>query len=378
MEGNGLNRREFLGLGMAAGAAAVAATAFPKFSLANVRTVTLADCLDMTPEEMAEGSRMVMDSWKYIQDVTKTIENNDIRETVQGILRHPAPTFTAELMDERNRKEVYMELSAKGLVTDTPFEDFLPLTENPYKSPHPFIAGPGSGYGSHHSYPGGLVTHTALNAMAALSLYEGYKTVYGYALDRDAIIASQVLHDLHKPWVFQWQADGESRTERKLGGTGEHHPYSVAESFYRGLPAAVCVAQACAHNHPGWEKDEEGPVNWITAAAILNGVDPVRENLLAPGGKTLPTPRRMENFVCHLGDHDWVLTVPAAQWLIPVMKEIGREKYGMTEADMDGRKFKQFRNYVFSQASIMSLYEVYSDRGKDALAYTVLSIVTPA
>jgi hypothetical protein len=59
------------------------------------------------------------------------------------------------------------------------------------------------------------------------------------------------------------------------------------------------------------------------------------------------------------------------------MKEIAVDKYGMAQADLNGKKFNQFRNYVFSQASIMNLYETYSTRGKNALTYTVLSIVAP-
>jgi hypothetical protein len=259
-----------------------------------------------------------------------------------------------------------------------PFKSFLPATTNPYRSPYPFIAGPGSGYQSHHSYPGGLVTHTALNTVVSLSIYEGYKRIYDYALDRDTVIASQVLHDLHKPWVFQWAEDGESRTELKIGATGEHHPLSVAESMVRGLPAEVCVAQACAHNHPGWANDEAGPVKWITAACHILGKDPVAAGMLAPDSKTLPLPRRMENFVCHLGDHDWVLSVPVAKWIIPVMEKIARAKYNMSTADLKTKKFKQLRNYVFSQASIMSLYEIYSTRGEKALTHTVLSMVSPA
>ncbi len=378
MDSSMLDRRTFLKLGVAAGATTAVTAAFPRFSMAKVKTVKITDCMDMGPEDMAKKSQMVMDSWAYIQDVVATIENNEIRATVEGILRQPAPTFMENLMDEQNRKEAYTELSAKGLISDVAFEDFLPPTQNPYRSPHPFIAGPGSGYGSHHAYPGGLVTHTALNTMVSLSIYDGYRSTYGYALNRDWVIASQVLHDLNKPWVFQWQSDGESRTELKLGGTGEHHPYSVAESIHRGLPAELCVAQACAHNHPGWASDEEGPVNWLTAAAVLNGICPAEAGLLAADRKTLPLPRRMENFVCHLGDHDWILTVPAAKWLIPIMQEIGREKYGLSDSDINGKPFKQLRNYVFSQASIMNLYHLYTNRGKDALAYTVMSMVTPA
>ena len=85
----------------------------------------------------------------------------------------------------------------------------------------------------------------------------------------------------------------------------------------------------------------------------------------------------MEDFVCHLGDHDWILTVPAAHWMIPLMKEIAMEKYGLAKEDLEGRKFNQLRNYVFSQATIMGLYNLYAGEGKDAVTNRVLSIVRP-
>ena len=191
------------------------------------------------------------------------------------------------------------------------------------------------------------------------------------------VIASQVLHDLQKPWVFQWGENGESRTEKPLAGTGEHHTYSVAESFYRGLPPEICVAQAFAHQHPGTPKEEAEVVNWIKAASVLLGVNPVEKNLLGPTMNTLPEPRSIENSVCHLGDHDWVVSVPSAQWMIPILKTIGKEKYGMNEVDLAGKKFNAFRNYVFSQRTIMGLYYIYTSKGKNALVETVASLVKP-
>lgn len=118
--------------------------------------------------------------------------------------------------------------------------------------------------------------------------------------------------------------------------TGEHHVLSVAESITRKIPAPVVVAQACAHTHPGTAKDEAQVVGWIKAAALLAGVDPVRADLLAPGGETLPLPRRTEGFLVHLGDHDFVLSVPAAQWVTPVLRALAEEKYGLKGADLDG------------------------------------------
>ncbi|SHE95401.1 hypothetical protein SAMN02745206_01080 [Desulfacinum infernum DSM 9756] len=373
-----MERRKFLQLGLMAGGMAVLHAALPRVSSAQIRTVTLEECLNLSPLDMAQRSEMVLQSWNTLRQAVSEIRDASLRQAVFEILDNPAPTFIEPLSSEKDRKEVYRRLQAEGAVDEIPFDQFLPPVDDPRQSPWPFLAAPGSGYQSHHAYPGGLVTHTALNTMVSLSLYEHYKTVYDFQLDRDVVIASQVLHDLHKPWVFQWQEDGRSRAERKLAGTGEHHPYSVAESLHRGLPAEVCVAQACAHNHPGFPKDEEGPVRWLKAAAALTGKDPVRADLLDSDGKTLPLPRRMENFVCHLGDHDWVLTVPAAKWVIEEMKGIAVKDYGLSEADLKGRRFHQLRNYVFSQASIMTLYHVLSTRGSDALSHTVRSIVIPA
>ena len=377
MPSNGLDRRNFLRLGAVAGAAVAAAAVFPKFSWADVRQVSLDQCLSMGPDEMARGSKLVMDSWDYLRVTASTIDNPGIRKTVLEILENPAPTFMGNLMDPGHNQSVYKELSSQGLLKDVAENDFLPLTENPKQAPFPFYAAPGSGYTSHHAYPGGVATHTALNVMVSLALYDGYIKTYGYELDRDVVIGSQVLHDLHKSWVFQWGADGESRTELPLAGTGEHHPYSVAESFYRGLPADFVVAQACAHNHPGWENDEAQVVGWIKAASVLIGVDPVEKGLLDASGKTLPLPRRMEGFVCHLGDHDWILTVPAAKWLIPEMKKLAAAKYNMNDSDLKSRTFNQFRNYAFSQATIMTLYNTFSTKGMAGLEKAVAQIVKP-
>ena len=380
MQDASVKRRDFIKMGLAAGAVGAAAMAFPRFSLAKVKAVKLSEVMELTPEQMAQKSSLVMESWKYLNQSADGISDPDLKAKVKGILANPAPTFVEKIRDDNDRKSLYRELKAQGLISDKRMDlaKFLPPVKNPHKSPHPFFAAPGSGYASHHSYPGGVATHTAANVMISQAIYDSYQNVYGYKLNRDWVIASQLLHDLHKPWVFQWQPHGESRTELSLAGTGEHHTYSVAESLYRGLPAGMCVAQACAHNHPGWPKDEAGPVEWIKAACILQGKDVVKAGMLAQGGKTLPLPRRMENFVCHLGDHDWILTVPAAKWMIPVLQKIAAQEYKMSDKQLKGREFNQFRNYVFSQATIMTLYNLYSTRGQQALLKTVTRIVAPA
>ncbi len=373
MNSQDVSRRNFLFMGAVATAAVVA---FPKFSLADVRQVSVSDCAEMSPEEMVKQSKLIKDNYVYLMSTVDSIQDPAIRKAVKDIIENPAPTMMTNLMDPTARNDAYKKMQSMGFVEKTSEEDFLPAG-TPQKSPQPFMSAPGSGYTSHHAYPGGVVTHTAANLMLSQALYDNYKKAFGFDMNRDVIIASQALHDLHKPWVFQWQDNAESRTEHPLAGTGQHHPLGVAESIYRGVPTAVIVAQACAHDHPGSAKSEEGPVNWIKAASALVGKDPISEGLLAEDGATLPIPRKMEGFICHLGDHDWVLSVPAAKWILPVMEEVAVESYGLSEDDLKGRKFNGLRNYIFSQASIMNLYNIYSTSGKDEFKKTVFEIVKP-
>ncbi len=368
----GFDRRAVLKLGMAAGVVAVAGFS-PSRSHAAVNRIGLDEVCAMTPVQMAEASGVVMTAWESLRTAAAEIRNPAIRKAVQQIQRDPAPTLMGRI-GKAEKKDIYGELHAKGLIT-VEEAAFLPQVAAGNQASQPFYSAPGSGYQSHHAYPGGLATHTALNVRVSKALAEGYADVFGSYLDNDVVLASQLLHDLHKPWVFQWQKSGESRSEQALAGTGEHHPLSVAESIVRGLPAEVCVAQACAHNHPRTPEDEKQVVGWIQAAAIIAGVDPVRRGLLESDGKTLPLPRRQEGFVCHLGDHDWVLAVPAAQWLIPIMGTIAERDYGIKKTDP---AFNSFRNYVFSQASIMALYETYAAKGEAELTRVVRSIVIPA
>ena len=371
----GFNRREFLITGGLAGAATVFLAAAGPHAEAAPVAMTMDECIGLTPDDMARRSAVVKNAWDYIAKTVASMKDRQLRQAVEGVLANPAPTFMQRLLDPAAKRAVWQELAGRGYLKEIAFEDFLPPVSNVRQSSHSFLAAPGSGYQSHHAYPGGLVTHTALNLKASLALWQGYWETDQLMLDRDLVIASQVLHDLHKPWVFQWGSNGQSRTERVMAGTGEHHSLSVAESVFRGLPAAVCVAQACAHTHPGTPQDEAEPVAWIQAAGVLLGIDPKAQGLLAPAGDTVPLPRRIENFVCHLGDHDFVISVPAAQWMIPLLKTIAAEQYGLSGADLAGKPFNAFRNYVFSQTTIMGLYQVYATQGTGALMDSVGALV---
>lgn len=198
-----------------------------------------------------------------------------------------------------------------------------------------------------------------------------YNNIDGLKLDFDHAVGGEILHDLHKPWVFQWEADNACRKEEALAGTGEHHVLSIAESIKRGLPAEFVVAQACAHEHPGSASGEAQVVGWLRAAAIIAGVDPVKAGLIAADGKTLPLPRRIEGWVVHLADHDWVISVPACQWVVKALRNLAEKKWGVR----DEKTFNALRNYVLCNLTAMRLYGILSAQGEEAFAADVARVV---
>lgn len=161
------------------------------------------------------------------------------------------------------------------------------------------------------------------------------------------------------------------RKEEALAGTGEHHVLSIAESIKRGLPAEFVVAQACAHEHPGSASGEAQIVGWLRAAAIIAGVDPVKAGLIAADGKTLPLPRRIEGWVVHLADHDWVISVPACQWVVKALRNLAEKKWGVR----DEKTFNALRNYVLCNLTAMRLYGILSAQGEEAFAADVARVV---
>lgn len=364
------SRRTFLLGGLATGAVLFAGKTFlhPSAAHAATEAVTLDACVNMTPGEMADRSQYVMAAWKYLQDAAAEIGNPGLRAAVLDIMKNPAP-----LLAEGDAKAIMAELKGQGLLAQDAKAVF-PTCASTKKSPQPFYTAPGSGWNSHHIYPGGLVTHTALNVASCKALYDNYADMFGLKLDRDVVLASQLLHDLHKPWVFQWQADGTCRKEEPLAATGEHHVLSIAESLRRGLSPELCVAQACAHDHPGAAASEQLVVGWLKAAAVINGKDPFKAGLVGKDGKTLPMPRRMKasSPTSPTMTGCSAYPPPSGPWTPSSRSPSAPMDQG---AELTKKPFNQFRNYVLSQKTAMQLYGAYSTKGLDGLTAEVAEIV---
>lgn len=368
------SRRKFLQ--MTAGAAIGAAMLnMPGMSFAAGAKVKAASYNNLPDAvTLAANSELVQLSYQKIKDAVKTIQDPSLARMTMDIVNNPVPTFMNNYQLPGSKRTVYNKLVAAGLLdsSKTSLENFMP----PYNGslPQPFYSAPGSGYASHHAYPGGLATHTAANPQISEGIYNTYTGLFNSDISHDIVIAAQALHDLAKPLVFQWNKDQSSLTEYQIAGTGAHHIFSIAEVIYRGFPVEEIVAQSCAHTIPSG-KDEQVVVGYLKAAAIIAGKDAEKLGLVTSKG-TIPTPHKQEGYITSLGDHDFVLSGPACQKSVAILKQIAAKDYGMTKAELEGEHFNRFRNYIGAQYSMMYIDSLASTKnGMERIRQAVKNVI---
>ncbi len=369
-----MSRRKFLQMtaGAAIGAAMLNMPGMSFAAGAKVKAAAYNNLPDAVT--MAANSELVQLSYQKIKDAVKTIQDRSLARMTMDIINNPVPTFMNNYQLPGSKRTVYNKLVAAGLLdsSKTSLENFMP----PYNGglPQPFYSAPGSGYASHHAYPGGLATHTAANLQISEGIYNTYTGLFNSAISHDIVIAAQALHDLAKPLVFQWQKDQSSLTEYQIAGTGAHHIFSIAEVIYRGFPVEEIVAQACAHTIPSG-KDEQIVAGYLKAAAIIAGKDAEKLGLVT-SKDTIPTPHKQEGYITSLGDHDFVLSGPACQKSVAILKEIAAKDYGMSKAGLEGEHFNRFRNYIGAQYSMMYIDSLASTKnGMDKIRQAVKNVI---
>lgn len=369
-----ISRRKFLQLtaGAAIGAAMLNMPGMSFAAGAKVKAASYNNLPDAVT--LAANSELVQLSYQKIKDAVKTIQDPSLARMTMDIVNNPVPTFMNNYQLPGSKRTVYNKLVAAGLLdsSKTSLENFMP----PYNGslPQPFYSAPGSGYASHHAYPGGLATHTAANLQISEGIYNTYTGLFNSDISHDIVIAAQALHDLAKPLVFQWNKDQSSLTEYQIAGTGAHHIFSIAEVIYRGFPVEEVVAQSCAHTIPTG-KDEQVVAGYLKAAAIIAGKDAVKLGLVN-SDNTIPTPHKQEGYIVSLGDHDFVLSSPACQKSVAILKQIAARDYGMTKAELEGEHFNRFRNYIGAQYSMMYIDSLASTKnGMERIRRAVKNVI---
>jgi len=382
---------------------------------------------------IASPSPLVKSSKAYIEARIGEIHDPAIRQATDDAIVNNATCIGHRAnLDQAGKAKILADLKAAGLVDpddDAKFPGglmagvFPPVKGDGSVCPHlpqAFDAAPGSVFGGHHSYPGGLAVHEALNLESDINLADLYRRHYGHtgasgmpevqapgtpspsaasaevSIDQDIILAAPMWHDWAKTIVFQWNDDGSELPELNFGGngktdifgaagtskTGGHHILGLAESMSRGLPPILVIAQASAHEAP-YGQNEALVANWLHAASIVARIDPLAKGYLIKdeaGRYRLPPVKRLgrevmlpaqgyilaEYVLHHLSDADYTFSGPAVvdvQALLVLLAP----KFGVDVANKADFNLK-FRNPVLAWMSAERLQMIYAAGGLDAVA----------
>jgi hypothetical protein len=283
--------------------------------------------LQMSAEEMAATSSFTKRAYDAQLAHAHRIQNKQLRDTVLDFVLNPAATAYGQ------------------------------------KATQSWLASPGSGWKSHHSYPGGLSVHNFEWVEAALGWADTYEKVYGVKLDRDVIIAGLILHDWGKVWFLFDDATGKIGepdwypkawgTKGKWKWMGGHGAVLYAEIMHRGLPNDLLFAVAAAHFDPYWalEKDDEGLNPALREAAQI---------AKKPAPQMKATERMAEWWVIQYVDDAWSFsTMVAARFAFETIESIVKE----LDLKPDSREANKVAWFVLSRVGDFKIYEAYQKAG---------------
>jgi hypothetical protein len=378
---------------------------------------------------LSQKSPIVQSAFRFLLDQSRGLHNRNLRNQTLDAIGNPKTCVKHRAGVTADKKAALLrQLLAAGLVDpndDATFPGGLlagvfPPVVNEGSAcpqlPQAFYSAPGSVFGGHHSYPGGLPVHESNNDISDVDLAHQYRAVYGHSLggfalvdsdvfeeaatstrsdifiDQDVIVGAPIWHDWAKSIVFQWNADGTEFQELNFGGngvtdsygaagnskTGGHHIMSVAEAMVRGFSPAFVITQACAHSAPT-SGNEYKVVNWLRAAAILAQIDPVQAGYLvldAQGHLRLPVLRKLgdvdllasgqmnllaEYTLHNLSDADFTYSGPAISEAEVVLRTLA-SRYGYDPANAAVYNNK-YRNPALSFLTGERLLILYSGQG---------------
>ena len=386
-----------------------------------------------TAIHLAGRSPLVESAIAYLIGQAGRIHDRALKAATLDILENPATCVMHRrgLGSNVAQDAVIAKLFEEGLINQADADAFpagvraavfppiLQATSDCPRLPQPFRSAPGSVFGGHHSYPGGLAVHESNNERSDVHLASQYEAVYGnlaadrlpridtshagapgrhgdLPIDEDVILAAPIWHDWAKTIVFQWNADGSEFTEFNFGGAGTndawgaagdsrtaaHHLLSIAESMALGLSPLMVITQASAHAAPTLG-NEFKVVNWLRAAAIIARIDVVKSGYLAvddQGQLRLPaigrlgdvdlnaagqTNLRVEYALHNLSDADFTFSGPAITDVTVLLKTLAPE-FGYDAMDIATFN-NRFRNPALAYLSGERLLTLYGSLGLDAV-----------
>jgi len=351
---------------------------------------SLAEIEAMTPTAMATASRLVSAAYNELLQVAASLEDASYRRLMTECVATPKVTFLEMYPTEGDRRRLFAEMVKLGFFNkdDSP-EHVWP---SGHLNPQTYLTAPSSHNDFYNAHPGGLAVTVAYNIRMAEAYTNNYRQMFGLPINRDLPSAALCVHEYPKVWLYQWQPDGSWLEEPRTVYDDTWHAhciYVTAELMHRRHDARIVTAMAAAHQLSALEASMDGHrvvckwcgldrvAHFIQAAAVMAQVDPVDYGLLERKGRdTVLAPQPAEQWVTHLADMNWPYAMGGAHlYTYPLLKEVARTDYGLTERDLVGRPFNQLKNYVWSQLGQIGLYEILVREGIDAARRTINRLV---
>ncbi len=353
-------------------------------------TRKLEDIVAMSPEDMSRASRLVMGTYNELVQTAASLEDPAYRELMTECITRPKVGFLEMYKTDEDRRKMFDEMVKLGFFN--PEDDPDHVWPSGHMNPQTYLTAPSSHNDFYNAHPGGLAVTVAYNIRMADAYTENYRQMYGLPINRDLPVASLLVHEYPKVWLYQWQKDGSWLEEPRTVYDDTWHAhciYVTAELMYRRYDSRIVMAMAAAHQMSMLDASMDGRAvvaNWIgldrvahfiKAAAVMAQVDPVDYGLLErKGGDMVLAPQPAEQWVTHLADMNWPYAMGGAQlYTWPLLKTVAENDLGIKGDDLSGRPFNQLKNYVWSQLGQITLYEILIREGQDAARKTINRLV---
>ncbi len=366
--------------------------AYEKFSadMHLAETRKLEEVIAMSPEDMARASRLVMGTYNELLQTAASIEDEGYRRLMTECIVDPKVSFLELYPTEQDRQKMFDEMVRLGFFNAE--DDPEHVWPSGHMSPQTYLTAPSSHNNFYNAHPGGLAVTVAYNIRMAEAYTSNYRQMYGVPINRDVSVAGLLIHEYPKVWLYQWQNDGTWLEEPRTVYDDTWHAhciYVTAELMYRRFDSRIVMAMAAAHQLAFLNADMDGRdvvaswhglervAHFIKAAAVLAQVDPVEYGLLEKkGGDTVLAPQPAEQWITHLADMNWPYTMGGAHlYTEPSLRQVAEDDLGISGSDLHGKPFNQLKNYVWSQLSQITLYEILVREGQDAVRDTVKRLV---
>ena len=164
------DRRNFIKAGAGAAAALTVASMLPKKGFAaprNIPTTAMpfSKVVELTPEEMAQRSPLQEYALNFLKEQAYSLSDTNIRDIVLASMNQPEP-LVMQKYDRAAKEAIRQKLLDAGYISaeNTVEQIFPPITTK-----LSFTNSAGAGWGGHHAYPGGLITHVSTDLQTALN-----------------------------------------------------------------------------------------------------------------------------------------------------------------------------------------------------------------